>query len=158
MKKLYYLVAVGCLFFFSCQKEVEPVLSPAPEKSKSELLTGGNSKGWKYTVHQSATTCPNSQKFHNDNTYSFSADQKMTFSNGTVTEEGNCGDFASLEGYWRFSKNEDSLYTYATRRVDTGMKLDSSLLIGGKLLFLSADKFVLGYKQDSIVFTPRTGN
>lgn len=168
MKKIYPLFALSFCLFFSCQKEeailpatVTPTPSPvttqpaAPEKTKSELLAGEVSKAWKYTIRTTSTSCPGSEKFHSDNTYTFFKDKKMSFDNGQVTEEGNCGDLASVEGSWQFSKNEDSLFTYAARRTDTGVSLNNQLFVGGKLVSLSSEKFILVLGADSIVFTHR---
>lgn len=169
MKKNYaFVFAMATGLFFSCQKEeiplpatITPTPTPvttqpaAPEKTKSELLAGDTSKAWKYTLITKDSSCPGSEKFHSDNTYSFFTHKKMSFDNGLVTEEGNCGDLASVEGSWQFSKNEDSLYSYAARRMDTGASLNNQLFVGGKLVSISAEKFILVLGADSIVFTPR---
>jgi hypothetical protein len=170
MKKIYLLFALSIGLFFSCQKEevilpatVTPTVDPtpvatqpiAPQKTKSELLAGEVSKAWKYSLITEDTSCPASEKFHTDNTYTFFADKKMNFDNGLITEEGNCGDLASVEGSWQFSATEDSLFTYASRRTDTGASLNNQLFVGGKLVSITPDKFILVLGADSIVFTPR---
>ena len=134
-----------------------PTITPLPTISKTQMLTAGDKKVWKYIVYPAtpSTACPNSEKYHQDNSYTFYADKKMTFDQGTITEEGSCSDLSNLEGTWAFSTKEDSVSVYVTKNLDRNLSLDKERLLVGKILSISENKLVLVYQRDSIVFTPQ---
>lgn len=141
---VHYLLIVISIYFLAYKGSLE-MADIDSSKKKNELLTNGSSKKWKYKLKNKSSDCFNRDIFHDDNTYIFSIDSKMEFDNGTITEEGNCGDFTDLEGIWEFSKKEDSLKVIAIRRKDNSKMLDTTPIINGKILSISADKIELDY-------------
>ena len=154
MKKTVFLLTLSCWSLLACKKEKE---TPTPTISKTQMLTAGDKKVWKYISYPSTPSnmCTNAERYQRDNSYTFYADQKMTFDRGTITEEGNCSDISNLEGTWAFSTKEDSLSVYVTKNLDRNLSLDKEKLFTGNILSISENKLVLVYQQDSIVFTPR---